>query len=123
MVFNKLSDLGLDVQLLNVNGSLNCLSAGQRTINWRSLGVQKKHLTPSQFTQSPTAAPHRFISHLNSTGLQNTKQFIQDLLIVHEASTSKNISLALPENSVVGPRASVFSPDKDGEAGDVCFIV
>ncbi len=30
---------------------------------------------------------------------------------------------SLPENSVVGPRASVFSPDKDGEAGDVGFIV
>ena len=30
---------------------------------------------------------------------------------------------SLSENSVVGQRASVFSPDKDGEAGDVCFIV
>ncbi|MCH7917334.1 MAG: hypothetical protein IIC50_05035 [Planctomycetes bacterium] len=30
---------------------------------------------------------------------------------------------ALSENSVVGPRASVFSPGKDGEAGDVGFIV
>jgi hypothetical protein len=30
---------------------------------------------------------------------------------------------ALSENSVVGPRASGFSPDKDGEAGDVGFIV
>jgi len=30
---------------------------------------------------------------------------------------------SLSENSVVGPRASGFSPDKDGEAGDVCFIV
>ncbi len=30
---------------------------------------------------------------------------------------------SLSENSVVGPRASVFSPGKDGEAGDVCFIV
>jgi len=29
----------------------------------------------------------------------------------------------LPGNSVVGPRASVFSPGKYGEAGDVCFIV
>ncbi len=32
-------------------------------------------------------------------------------------------ALSLSENSVVGPRASVFSPAKDGEAGDVCFIV
>jgi hypothetical protein len=31
--------------------------------------------------------------------------------------------LALSEKSVVGPRASVFLPGKDGEAGDVCFIV
>jgi len=30
---------------------------------------------------------------------------------------------SLSENSVVGPRASVFSPDKDGEAGDVFSIV
>ncbi|MCH7916760.1 MAG: hypothetical protein IIC50_02105 [Planctomycetes bacterium] len=30
---------------------------------------------------------------------------------------------ALSENSIVGPRASVFSPGKDGEAGDVGFIV
>ena len=30
---------------------------------------------------------------------------------------------SLSENSGVGPRASVFSPDKDGEAGDVGFIV
>jgi hypothetical protein len=30
---------------------------------------------------------------------------------------------ALSENSVVGPRASVFSPGKDGEAGDIGFIV
>jgi len=30
---------------------------------------------------------------------------------------------SLSENSVVGPRASVFSSDKDGEAGDVGFIV
>jgi hypothetical protein len=30
---------------------------------------------------------------------------------------------ALSGNSVVGPRASVFSPGKDGEAGDVCSIV
>jgi hypothetical protein len=29
----------------------------------------------------------------------------------------------LSENSVVGPRASVFSPGKDGEAGDIGFIV
>jgi hypothetical protein len=31
--------------------------------------------------------------------------------------------MSLSENSIVGPRASVFSPDKDGEAGDVGFIV
>jgi hypothetical protein len=30
---------------------------------------------------------------------------------------------SLSENSVVGPRASVFSPGKEGEAGDVGFIV
>ena len=30
---------------------------------------------------------------------------------------------ALSENSVVGPRASGFSPGKDGEAGDIGFIV
>jgi hypothetical protein len=30
---------------------------------------------------------------------------------------------ALSEDSVVGPRASVFSPDKDGEAGDIGCIV
>ncbi|NOR66052.1 MAG: hypothetical protein GQ528_01695, partial [Woeseiaceae bacterium] len=30
---------------------------------------------------------------------------------------------AVSENSVVGPRASVFSPGKDGEAGDIGFIV
>jgi hypothetical protein len=30
---------------------------------------------------------------------------------------------ALSENSIVGPRASVFSPGKDGEAGDIGFIV
>ena len=35
----------------------------------------------------------------------------------------KNGYQALSENSVVGPRASVFSPGKDGEAGDVGFIV
>jgi len=29
---------------------------------------------------------------------------------------------ALSENSVVGPRASGFSPGKDGEAGDIGFI-
>jgi len=29
----------------------------------------------------------------------------------------------LSENSVVGPRASGFSPGKDGEAGDIGFIV
>jgi hypothetical protein len=29
----------------------------------------------------------------------------------------------LSGNFIVGPRASGFSPDKDGEAGDVCFIV
>jgi hypothetical protein len=29
----------------------------------------------------------------------------------------------LSEDSIVGPRASDFSPDKDGEAGDVGFIV
>jgi len=33
------------------------------------------------------------------------------------------LSQALSENSVVGPRASVFSSDKDGEAGDVGSIV
>ena len=35
----------------------------------------------------------------------------------------KNGYQALSENSAVGPRASVFSPGKDGEAGDVGFIV
>jgi hypothetical protein len=30
---------------------------------------------------------------------------------------------SLSENSVVGPRASFFSLGKDGEAGDVGFIV
>jgi len=29
----------------------------------------------------------------------------------------------LSENSVVGPRASIFSSGKDGEAGDIGFIV
>ena len=29
----------------------------------------------------------------------------------------------MSENSVVGPRASGFSPGKDGEAGDIGFIV
>jgi len=29
----------------------------------------------------------------------------------------------LSENSVVGPRASGFPPGKDGEAGDIGFIV
>jgi len=29
----------------------------------------------------------------------------------------------LSENSVTGPRASVFSPGKDGEAGDLGFTV
>ena len=38
-----------------------------------------------------------------------------------DLGTGKN--KALSENSVVGPRASVFSPGKDGEAGDVGFIV
>jgi hypothetical protein len=32
-------------------------------------------------------------------------------------------SRSLPENSVVDPRASVFSSDKDGDAGDVGFFV
>jgi hypothetical protein len=31
--------------------------------------------------------------------------------------------LALSESSVVGPRASGFLPDKDGEAGDIGSIV
>jgi len=31
--------------------------------------------------------------------------------------------VALSENSVVGPRASGFSPGKDGETGDIGFIV
>jgi hypothetical protein len=30
---------------------------------------------------------------------------------------------ALSENSIVGPRASGFSPGKDGKAGDIGFIV
>jgi len=30
---------------------------------------------------------------------------------------------ALSEDSIVGPRASVFLPDKNGEAGDIGFIV
>jgi hypothetical protein len=30
---------------------------------------------------------------------------------------------SLSENSVVGPRASVFLPDKDDEAGDIGFII
>ncbi|MBL7188569.1 MAG: hypothetical protein ISS70_19770 [Phycisphaerae bacterium] len=34
-----------------------------------------------------------------------------------------SIDWALSENSVVGPRASGFSPGKDGEAGDIGFIV
>jgi len=29
----------------------------------------------------------------------------------------------LPENSIVGPRASGFSSGKDGEAGDIGYIV
>ncbi len=33
------------------------------------------------------------------------------------------VDYALSENSVVGPRASGFSPGKDGEAGDIGFIV
>ena len=35
----------------------------------------------------------------------------------------KLILQALSEKSVVGPRASGFSPGKDGEAGDIGFIV
>jgi hypothetical protein len=30
---------------------------------------------------------------------------------------------ALSENSIFGPRASGFSPGKDGETGDIGFIV
>jgi len=37
----------------------------------------------------------------------------------HDAPTRQ----ALSENSIVGTRASVFSAGKDGEAGDVGFIV
>jgi hypothetical protein len=33
------------------------------------------------------------------------------------------VDKALSDNSVVGPRASGFLPGKDGEAGDVGFIV
>ncbi|MBL7188140.1 MAG: hypothetical protein ISS70_17595 [Phycisphaerae bacterium] len=35
----------------------------------------------------------------------------------------RSLCQALSENSVVGPRASGFSPGKDGEAGDIGFIV
>ncbi|KPK43581.1 MAG: hypothetical protein AMJ65_05395 [Phycisphaerae bacterium SG8_4] len=50
--------------------------------------------------------------------------------ISHRESTAQGLRQifrkacqALSENSVVGPRASVFSPGKDGEAGDIRFIV
>ncbi len=39
------------------------------------------------------------------------------------AKTTASVLQALPEDSVVGPRASVFSSGKDGEAGDIGFIV
>jgi hypothetical protein len=34
-----------------------------------------------------------------------------------------DLLLVLSENSIVGPRASDFSSGKDGEAGDIGFIV
>jgi len=50
----------------------------------------------------------------------------QEKLIVVAVSLAPCLSVmtrSLSENSVVGPRASVFSPGKDGEAGDVGSIV
>ncbi|MCH7918073.1 MAG: hypothetical protein IIC50_08805 [Planctomycetes bacterium] len=46
--------------------------------------------------------------------------FILDSFVV-PAEIAENTPLS--ENSLVGPRASVFSSGKDGEAGDVGFIV
>ncbi len=46
--------------------------------------------------------------------------FIRDSFVV-PAEIAENTPLS--ENSLVGPRASVFSFGKDGEAGDVGFIV
>ena len=46
--------------------------------------------------------------------------FIRDSFLV-PAEIAENTPLS--ENSLVGPRASVFSSGKDGEAGDVGFIV
>ena len=43
-------------------------------------------------------------------------------LIGGKELSTKEPAWALSENSVVGTRASVFSPGKDDEAGDVGFI-
>ena len=44
--------------------------------------------------------------------------------LLHAVTTGlENRYLALSENSVVGPRGNVSSPGKDGEAGDIGFIV
>jgi hypothetical protein len=43
--------------------------------------------------------------------------------IIDRTGKNNRSTRSLPENSVVGPRASGFSPGKDGEAGDVGFIV
>ena len=40
-----------------------------------------------------------------------------------EKQTDRYPDQALSENFVVGPRASDFLPDKDGEAGDIDLIV
>jgi hypothetical protein len=45
------------------------------------------------------------------------------LLLRKPAILDCSLARSLSEDSVVGPRVSVFSPGKDGEVGDVCFIV
>jgi len=76
-------------------------------------------LTPETLVSRP-----RCISYFQKKGLL----FALQMVACRQQKTGFVPKGAMParslsENSVVGPRASVFSSDKDGEAGDVGSIV
>jgi hypothetical protein len=56
-------------------------------------------------------------------GALTPKFNIDKALVIQNVQANSWEYEALSENFVVGPRASVFSPGKDGEAGDIEYIV
>ena len=97
MCLYVLTDLGLDVEFFNVHRLIDGLSARICIVLNGGIRAQKHDGPPSHSTESAALAGQGFITNLDAIGFQETHQFFQDLLLIHNALPQ--CLFLLPDNS------------------------